>query len=165
MRHSTDMNNETQQRLQAWFDNELDAAGAREVEALLERDAGARAHVEALRRTRAALTAAHRDPELPAPGWDDVAAGMDFPRQGRLRQTVPFPRMIGAVAAIMLLGVAVWLPFRQAGQSAAAEADMRVGRVELVETDLEGATSIVFLDQPSGWTVVWILEAEDPGEI
>jgi hypothetical protein len=72
--------------------------------------------------------------------------------------------MIGAVAAVMLLGIAVWLPFRQAGEIPPAT-DLLVDRVELVETDLEGATAVVYLDQPSGWTVIWVFEAEPPADI
>jgi hypothetical protein len=68
--------------------------------------------------------------------------------------------MLLTAAAVMVLGMAVWWPLRQASirQSIGSEA-LHVERVELVETDLEGATPIVYLDQPSGWTVVWVVEA------
>ncbi|MEM8867051.1 MAG: hypothetical protein AAGC73_02175 [Verrucomicrobiota bacterium] len=31
-----------------------------------------------------------------------------------------------------------------------------------VETELENASAIVYVDEESGWTVVWVNEAETP---
>jgi sugar-specific transcriptional regulator TrmB len=33
--------------------------------------------------------------------------------------------------------------------------------VYMVETDLENATPVVYLDEPSGWTVVWVVEQDN----
>jgi len=158
------MNKQTEQRLQAWFDKELGPDEARAVEALLEGDGEARAYVEQLERMRASLQQAHAEGRMAAPAWEQLAGRLDRPAAGARRPAIGFPRMIGAVAAVMLLGIAVWLPFRQAGEIPPAT-DLLVDRVELVETDLEGATAVVYLDQPSGWTVIWVFEAEPPADI
>lgn len=160
------MNEEMQMRLEAWFDGEATEAEDREIRALLERDPEAQAWLAGLERTRTALREAHRSTRKEAPEWLEVlarASRADDPGNGR----VPFGlKGLGSVAAILLLGMALWLPFRDAGREAAPTAgELMVDTVELVETDLEGATPVVYLDEPSGWTVVWVVEEADSGEI
>lgn len=153
------MNEETRNRLAAWFDGEAGDAEAARIGAMLEQDVQARAYLEELRRTRAALAGAHTKRRSAVPEWQSFSARLDEPERGRLQSVLSFPRMLGAVAAVMVLGMAVWIPFRQASISqSTARAELMVNSVELVETDLEGATPVVYLDQPSGWTVVWVLE-------
>jgi hypothetical protein len=36
--------------------------------------------------------------------------------------------------------------------------------VEMVETDLENTVPVVYLDQPSGWTVVWVIEEAESSD-
>ena len=184
------MNEETRNRLAAWFDGEsVDQA---EVEAILEKDAEARAYIEELQTTRSALAGAHARGTIPAPEWESVATRLDegevaggiarsrassiarilSPGVARSRATggpgrvLSFPRALAAVAAIMILGIAIWIPFRQASISqSTASSELMVNSVEMVETDLEGVTPVVYLDQPSGWTVVWVLEDTEPSGI
>ena len=70
-----------------------------------------------------------------------------------------FPQLMTTAAAVMLFGMALWWPFRDAGQPDLPEATPAPA-VMMVETDLKDATPVVYIDQPSGWTVVWVLEAE-----
>jgi anti-sigma factor RsiW len=159
------MNDETRSQLAAWFDGELDPAGREQVQSLIDRDPEARAYVDDLRRTREALKSAHTVSTEVIPEWSQFAKRLDSP-QGRSAKVLTFPRMILTAAAVMVLGMAVWWPLRQAGMdSSTTTEEMLVQRVELVETDLVGATPIVYLDQPSGWTVVWVVEPDDPAEI
>lgn len=153
------MNEETRNRLAAWFDGEAGEAEAARIGALLKQDAHARAYLEELRQTREALAGAHKERRSPVPEWHSFSARLDEPERAHRQTVLSFPRMLGAVAAVMVLGMAVWIPFRQASISqSTARAELLVNSVELVETDLVGATPVVYLDQPSGWTVVWILE-------
>ena len=62
---------------------------------------------------------------------------------------------------ILLVGMGIWFPLRQMGHQ--DEAFSLGSTVQMVETDLEGATPIVYIDEPSGWTVVWVVEAEEAG--
>lgn len=152
------MNENTRSQLTAWFDNELEPDERQQVASLIERDPEARAFVEELRKTREALKTAHTNPVQPAPDWRHFNARLDS-TEARPARTLTFSRMILATAAIMVLGMAVWWPLRQASIRQSVESDqLFVERVEFVETDLEGATPIVYLDQPSGWTVVWVVE-------
>jgi ferric-dicitrate binding protein FerR (iron transport regulator) len=151
------MNEETRSQLNAWFDGELSPAEQQRVQSLVDSDPEAKAYVEELRHTREALKAAHAHPSHAIPEWSQVEARLERPRPA---QVLSLSRMLLTAAAVMVLGMAVWWPLRQAGirQSIGSE-ELHVERVELVETDLEGATPIVYLDQPSGWTVVWVVEA------
>jgi anti-sigma factor RsiW len=159
------MNEETRNRIAAWFDGEIEGSAADRIEALLADDAEARAYVAELQQTREVLAGAHKERRFPVPEWEAFSARLDEPAGASAGGILSFPKALGAVAAVMVLGIAVWIPFRQASISqSTAGADLRVDSVEMVETDLEGVTPIVFLDQPSGWTVVWVLEdAETSG--
>lgn len=76
---------------------------------------------------------------------------------------VPFvfrhPVWAGAVAAVLLLAVlAVPHAFRQA--PALARMEQGATEVEWVETDLPGAMSMVYEDQDTGLTVIWVIPPE-----
>jgi anti-sigma factor RsiW len=159
------MNEETRNQLTAWFDGQLSPAEEERMESLLKGDPEARAYVEDLERTREALKTAHANPSRRVPEWSEFEKRLDSP-QARPAKVLTFPRMILTAAAVMVLGIAVWWPLREASirQSTAAD-ELLVQRVELVETDLEGATPIVYLDQQSGWTVVWVVESDEPADI
>ena len=158
------MNEEMEIRLAKWFDGEANPVEAREVEELLEKSPEARAVLSELRRVSDAMASAHVDPSR-IPQWERIDRQLD--KQGKRKVSARFgsPRMAGLAAIIVLSGMALWLPFRKAGQSGIVEDSPLVDRVEIVETDLEGATPVVYLDQPSGWTVVWILESEETRDI
>lgn len=149
------MNEETRNRLTAWFDGELpDDSGVKD---LLEKDPEARAFIDDLRQMRKVLSGAHSRAQSEAPDWEEFSQRLDESSSGSKLLTLP--RAIGAVAAVMALGMALWIPFRNVGiNQPTAQPELMVNSVEMVETDIENATPVVYLDQPSGWTVVWVLE-------
>ncbi|WP_309398268.1 hypothetical protein [Cerasicoccus maritimus] len=59
-----------------------------------------------------------------------------------------------AAAIILFAAIAFLLP----GNDATAQA-VTPNIVDSVETDIEGATPIIYVDQESGWSVVWVDEA------
>lgn len=152
------MDDEKRSLVSAWFDGELGPDEKQAVESLLERDPEARAYADELRQTRAALQHAHTASSKPIPEWDQFEKRLDGARRRRV-PAMTFPRAILTTAAIMVLGIAVWWPLRQAQvRESVTSTEGLVERVEFVETDLEGATPVVYLDEPSGWTVVWVVE-------
>ena len=154
------MKEETAIRLQAWFDGEVTAAECTEIEALLDQDPEARAYIESLSRSREVLSSAHvRQTEVER-HWKTMDRVLDRVTEKRVHKTITFPRMVSAIAAVMILGMLLWLPFRRAGEPLPQSLELE-SSVLMVETDLEGATPIVYIDQPSGWTVVWVMEAEE----
>ena len=157
------MKEENRILLEKWFDEEADPAEARRVEALLEKESTARAYLAKLRKIRKVMPAAHISGRIPEwSHFEKRLSGSPSPRQTSMAR---LPRLAGLAAIIVLSGIAVWLPFRDAGEGEAVSDYSLVDRVEVVETDLEGATPVVYLDQPSGWTVIWVLEAEETSEI
>jgi anti-sigma factor RsiW len=158
------MNDRSPDRLDAYLDGELGAGDRAAVEAWLAQDAGARAELETLRAARDAARAARAEtPDLDAE-WRQLSASLEAPaREETDRRVVPFPVPLGisAIAAALLLGLFVWT-FRPVpdGGAGRAEQSFPAELVELVETDLEESSTIVYVDPESGWTVVWIEEVE-----
>jgi anti-sigma factor RsiW len=143
-------------KIEAWFDGEATPGESRQVESLLKDDPQAKAYLEQLEASKKLLQGAHVSTSQP-PEWGEVKQ-----RAGRLhdnpaRKVVSFPRAMAAAAAIVLIGMALWIPMRKAGMEAVPAVSLYES-VDFVETDLEGATPVVYLDQPSGWTVVWVVE-------
>lgn len=155
------MKEETAIQLEAWFDGELTEAEAARIEAQLESDPELRAHLESLKAARQAMAAVPPAAVDVDAAWATVEERLDQPVREDNRKVISFPRALATMAAILVLGMALWMPMRKMGGSAnnlEGLADESV--VQMVETDIENATSIVYLDQPSGWTVVWVMEEE-----
>lgn len=157
------MDEQTQIRLERWFDGECDPAEAREIGQLLESDREARAHLAAIRAIRQGAGASYQSPARGA-DWSALEEKLDERATGRVTALPRFARLGGIAAIIILSGMAVWLPFRNASESPEAD-ELMVNSVEIVETYIEDAMPVVYLDQPSGWTVVWVLEEGESGEI
>ena len=109
--------------------------------------------------------------DLPAPGTPDPAvAWQDVRRAIRLAAAErPAPRpgfgwrlawSGGALAVAMVLFVLLGAYGPGAGESAGLAALSRDVEVEYVETDLPGGSPMVYQDEESGWTIVWIAAAE-----
>ena len=149
-------------RIAAWFDGERTGAEKTEIEALLESDEEARAYLAELKRTRSALQGAHVSPVEDSAAWGALQDRIEKPSAGHAGRLLQFPRMAAAAAAIVALGMGLWWPLRQMGNTA-HETGLE-SSVYMVETEIENATPIVWIDEPSGWTVVWVLEDEVPEE-
>jgi anti-sigma factor RsiW len=158
------MNEQQTQRLQAWFDGEVSAAECAEIEALLEADPEARTFVGGLTRTREVLGGSHATKGDVEAAWNRVEARITRMDEGSSSRVLKFPQLIAVAAAVVVVGMMLWLPFRFAGQGGEA-GDGLESTVMMVETDLENATPVVYIDQPSGWTVVWVMEEPLPEKI
>ena len=153
------MNEESQQRLEAWFDGELSPAEHAEVEQFLDENETARAYIDQLTRSRELLLGAHVSTVDGDAAWESVKERLEEADRQRSARILTFPQLVAAAAAVMLVGMGIWYPLRKMGQ--VDEAYALESTVELVETELENATPIVYIDEPSGWTVVWVVEAEE----
>lgn len=162
------MNELTRQKLARWLDHESVGDEASEIEALLKADPEARQYLEDLQRVSRALSTTHLHPSRGSPEWKQVRNRLTAPTGPSPRELIPFPRVLAAMAAILVAGMILWLPLRDRGvrqDPTPVEVSLPPVEVhqsvEMVETDLVGATSIVYLDQPSGWTVVWVIPPEE----
>ncbi len=157
------MDKELELKLQAWVDGELPASEADKMSALAGRDPEAAAYLDSLRRTRAVLQQAHHRADSGRDSWPDLEARLDQPAPLGGNRLIGFPQALTAVAALLLLGLVLYIPFRDQQPRESGEISALDSTVYLVETDLENATPIVYIDQPSGWTLVWVAEqAETP---
>ena len=155
-RKLTTMNKSDIRKIEAWFDGEATPEESRQVESLLKAEPQAPAFPEELAASRKFLQNAHESTSQP-PEWREVKQRAGHYRDNPARKVVSFPRAMAAAAAIVLIGMALWIPMRKAGMQSAPAVSLYES-VDFVETDLEGATPVVYLDQPSGWTVVWVVE-------
>ncbi|WP_309387825.1 hypothetical protein [Cerasicoccus frondis] len=156
------MNDADAQLLARFYDGECSPAEEDAVGALIQNDPEAVTWLETLAEQQA------RWENLP-PVLDEVAVERDWQAlKARIAPAESAPRRLssplawaeywtaGAVAAVFILASVVYLLPRS---SVEAHAPTTPNIVESVETDLEGATPIVFVDQESGWSVVWVDEA------
>lgn len=81
-----------------------------------------------------------------------------FPGSKWLRGTL-------AIAAALTITVAgTWLLNQNESGNSTTAPD--AGTVAFVETDIDGASSMIYMDEQSGWTFVWVDEPlDDPEEI
>ncbi|MBI4664749.1 MAG: hypothetical protein HY735_38665 [Verrucomicrobia bacterium] len=153
------MNNDNLLKLQAFVDDELTPAEAKQVKDWLATDAEARALCQNLRETKALLAANEPTFKLPETRelyWSkilreisrsDAAAERPTPPVlGRwwLRLALPF----AGVALLIVLLMSLTKPLRTPIPLA--------GNFHEIETPLEEASAITFHSQAAGMTVVWI---------
>jgi hypothetical protein len=155
------MNDEMRIRLEAWFDGEVSPEDCAEIERLLQDNEAARAYVNDLNKAREALQGAHVSSIDGDAAWESFQERLDMADHRRSSRVLSYPQLLAAAAAVMLVGMGIWFPLRKLGQI--DEAYALESTVEMVETELEGAIPIVYIDEPSGWTVVWVVEAEEAG--
>ncbi len=68
-----------------------------------------------------------------------------------------FWRAPAAMAALLALSLGLYFVLPTAKENAAAYADATV--VEFMETEIPGAGTLVYVDEDSGWTVLWVVES------
>lgn len=108
--------------------------------------------------------------DLPVPGtpdpevaWQDVRRALRLSRPAEVSRPLFGWRLAWAGAALALLLVVFGLLPRNAPPAAApalAAVAPRDVEVEFVETDLPDASTMVYQDEESGWTIVWVAAAE-----
>ena len=155
----------TELLLNAYLDGELGPEETARAERLLAEDAAAGEYLKSLRGLRRKLDGAHVRPSSNQPSWASVARRLESgnPAAGSVSRLL-YSLTTGAVALI-LMGLIFWMPpSADPPLQGPRPIEEWSGVVEMVETDLENATPVVYLDEPSGWTVVWILQNPGNGD-
>ena len=90
------------------------------------------------------------------------------PETARRSNVIPFPtrwffNTVGIAAALLLTVTGIWMWNRSTRDSW----DNSAADVAFVDTDIDGASSMVYVDEQSGWTFVWldVPENSDNGDI
>ncbi|MGJ8652964.1 MAG: anti-sigma factor family protein [Opitutaceae bacterium] len=143
-------------RLQSYHDGELNVDDCAAVEKWLEACPEARAQLAEMQALSETLTPV----EVPVPDveaeWGKVRQSIEAPSN-----VLSFSRKLGAIAAVCVFGVVAWFTFNTDQTQGPADHSL-AENVEMVETEIEGASPIVYIDEESGWTVVWVSEEAEP---
>ena len=154
------------EQLNAYLDGEMSPQARAEFEVWLKQSPDARAELDALRKLREQMLEARNG------GVPDVDAQWAEFEQRRLQQAsqstgqlISFPRL-GAAAAVIIAGLIAWAVWPQPANTDLVAGNDASASVEMVESDLEDSSPIVYLDDQSGWIVVWVeeFEANELGE-
>jgi hypothetical protein len=101
----------------------------------------------------------------PQTSWEKIrtAISKDNGDKGASSKLIQFPplfRVLGIAAAIALVASIVWknLPSTQLEVTERYAASQSV--VEFVDTDIPDVSPVVYTDEISGWTVVWVAEMD-----
>jgi len=101
----------------------------------------------------------------PQTSWEKIrtAISKDTGDKGASSKLIQFPplfRVLGIAAAIALVASIVWknLPSTQMEVTERYAASQSV--VEFVDTDIPDVSPVVYTDEISGWTVVWVAEMD-----
>lgn len=158
------MKKETAIRIAALFDGEADSTEKAELRALMQRDPEAQAYWDQLKELSRKLQGSHYAGIDAAAQWNAFSRRRDKANPAGQKKLLYFPRLATAAAALVALGIGIWFPGRKIDSTTELETGGLDHAVYMVETDLENATPIVYIDEPSGWTVVWVVEqdAHDP---
>lgn len=143
-------------RIQAYYDGELPPEDCAAVEALLASNPNAKAYLESLRATSDALKGLNA-PSTEDAQWHSIEGKLDQPKG----QILPFPAKIAGLAAALAIGAVAWFQWSNSGAHEQAD-EVYYAEVEIIETTYENDAPIVYVDEESGWTVVWV--AEDDNE-
>jgi hypothetical protein len=153
------MNAEDEIRINAYLDVELTLEAKREVEALLRRDSEARAYLDQLAAVQVIISK-HTIPHQPNVDeeWEAVLAKLHTCGRGDNNEgrTIPFTLKVAALAAVVSAGFFAW--YSLSTKAPSLEHLQYSNEIEIVETTIENASSVIYVDEPSGWTVVWVTE-------
>lgn len=132
----------------AYLDGELPADKHASIKALLVESEEAKQVFEdaqALKQHLASAEAPHPYVDI---AWQNVSKQIEAPAPRK--KIIPFIVPLGAVAAVFAFALIIWLSTFNPPASTLPTS------VELVGTDLEESSAIVYIDDISGWAVVWI---------
>ncbi|MDP4611093.1 MAG: hypothetical protein NWT02_07900 [Opitutales bacterium] len=149
-------------QIEAYLDRELSAEDAQAVETLLRNDTEAAQYKTQIEATRVAL--AESAPPIPDldQEWQSIAEKLNSNSGAEdegpaSAKTIAFPVWVSGLAAVLVVG----LFFAASMNRPAASGPLEVAQqepIELIETTIENASPVIYIDEASGWTVVWVSE-------
>lgn len=146
--------------LGALFDGELPEDEAAQLREFVRNSQEAQRHLANLAESRRLIRTGMAIQNVPE--WHDVRRRLDSRSQQRRSKISRWGLGVIASTAVALGSLSLILksPVTDSLSAKAPQTDL----VEMVETDLENTVPVVYLDQPSGWTVVWVIEEADSSD-
>ena len=157
--------------LSLYLDGELDARRSSRLQQWLARDTELQHLLDDWRRTGRLLQDRPVPTVDPDQAWHDVRriVRSDVPEaRGRFMSGASWaaPRVwLGAAAAVLVMCGALWILAGHSGRTArlaAADPAQAPAEVEWAETSLPGASTMVYRDEETGLTIIWLVEADEP---
>jgi hypothetical protein len=160
------MTNEQQLKLQAFFDDELPPAEAREIASLIARDRGAADMLRALKAARQALSgfeAGVRLPESREFYWSKIRREIERVEPSPASAPVVRDSIFARLRRLLVPATGLALIFI-AGLVALRDGD--AGAISEVETAVADNNAFTYRDYSSGTTLVWLSypAEQEPGE-
>lgn len=156
MKQTSDINQDQAQLLMSQLvDGELAAADSAKLDAYLRKHPDAQdwmENLDTLHDTFNATAADSRRSESISSIHKAVFAETSTSPQSR--SILPFPaflRPMAAAAAIALVGTATWFGLRPQAQP-----EFEPNTIEFLATDIPDASTFIYPDDETGWTVVWV---------
>lgn len=104
-------------------------------------------------------------PVNPPSMWEEIRAAIK--EETEIENTSPklirFPLLLpllGAAAAVALVASLIWTNLPKSSSEMTERYAASQSVVEYIETDIPDASPVVYTDEISGWTVVWVAEME-----
>ena len=158
--------NRREKLLSRYLDGDISRAGARKVETWMEEDDSLRKTREEYEALGDLLRQGGAVDECPSAErmWQDVRRSIRNlePDAGPAQPAVFGSRVRWATAMVMVLFAALgaWVVLR-APEPGSGMDRVEAAEVEWVETDLPGASTMVYRDADTEMTVIWLLDAND----
>ncbi|MGJ8650056.1 MAG: anti-sigma factor family protein [Opitutaceae bacterium] len=149
-------------QIEAYLDGELSAEEVQAVETLLRYDKEAAQYSAQIEATREALAAsAPPTPDIDQE-WQSLADKLEsnsdaIDERPASAKTITFPVWVGGLAAMLVVGLFFAAYMNRPGASGPLEVAQQEP-IELIETTIENASPVIYVDETSGWTVVWVSE-------
>lgn len=146
--------------LGALFDGELPEDEAARLREFVRNSQEAQRHLANLAESRRLIRTGLAVQNVP--DWQDVRRRLDRRPRHKWRKLSRWGLGVIASTAVALGSLSLILksPVTDSLSAQALQTDL----VEMVETDLENTVPVVYLDQPSGWTVVWLIEEAESSD-
>jgi predicted anti-sigma-YlaC factor YlaD len=95
--------------------------------------------------------------------WQEIRSQLDQPEKTPRDNLLPFPSIIRWASAIAAV-IAVSFGIRFVLQKPSLETHAFQNEVEFVESDIPDSSTAIYVDDESGWTIVWVFESQDLDE-
>lgn len=141
---------QAQRLMSQLIDGELASSDAQRLQEYLEENPDAIDWMESLD----LLRNSHQDAANVAVPIESIHKGIDED-QSQSKKLIAFPaivRALGAAAAVAAVASVTWLGLNDSESTTTIEPAL----VEFVTTDIPDASTFVYADEESGWTVVWV---------
>jgi len=145
------------------MDGELSSGEAERLHKFLERNPDA---IDWMESNQILSESVQSTPAVNPPSvWEEIHASIkeDTECENTSPKLIRFPLLaplLGAAAAVALVASLIWTNLPSSSPEVTERYAASQSVVEYIDTDIPDASPVVYTDEISGWTVVWVAEME-----